>query len=75
MRLVIARPPLRREQTVLIDGLRAHRARFDQDSDAARQLITIGAAPPSAGFDPRTLAAYTALGNLILNLDETVTKE
>jgi hypothetical protein len=75
MRLVLARPPSAREQRVLSEGLRAQRARFDQDPDAARQLITIGAAPPSAAVDPRELAAYTAVGNLILNLDETITKE
>jgi hypothetical protein len=75
MRLVLARPPSPREQKVLIEGLRAHRARYDHDPDAARQLITIGAEPPSEAVDPRELAAYTALANLILNLDETITKE
>jgi hypothetical protein len=75
MRLVLARPPSPREQTVLLDGLRAYQARYEHDRDAARQLITIGAAPPSEAVDPRELAAYTALGNLILNLDETITKE
>ena len=75
MRLVLARPPSPVEQRVLIEGLRAYRSRYDPDHDAARQLITIGAEPPSVAIDPVELAAYTALGNLILNLDETVTKE
>jgi hypothetical protein len=75
MRLVIARPPSPLEQSVLIEALRVHQTRFDRDQDAARQLITIGAAPPCAAIEPRELAAYTAVGNLILNLDETITKE
>jgi hypothetical protein len=75
MQLVLSRPPSPREQTVLLDGLRAYQVRYQHDRDAARQLIATGAAPPSQAVDPRELAAYTALGNLILNLDETITKE
>jgi hypothetical protein len=75
LRLVTGRPPGPRERTVLLGGLRAYQARYDHDPDAARQLINNGDASPSAAIDPRTLAAYTALANLILNLDETVTKE
>jgi mono/diheme cytochrome c family protein len=75
MRLVTGRPPVPRERTVLAEGLRAYQARYDHDPDTARQLINNGAASPSAAIDPRELAAYTALANLILNLDETVTKE
>jgi hypothetical protein len=75
MRLVLARPPSPRERTILLDGLRVYQARYAHDREAARHLITTGAAPPSEAVDPRELAAYTALGNLILNLDETITKE
>jgi hypothetical protein len=38
-------------------------------------LIANGATTPNPALDPSELAAYTALGGLLLNLDETVTKE
>jgi hypothetical protein len=75
VRLVHARSPHPAERQVLLDGLRAQRAHYDADPSAARQLITIGAAAPNPAFDPCELAAYTALSGVLLNLDETVTKE
>jgi hypothetical protein len=74
-RLVTSRPPSPTEQTVLLEGLRAHRARYAQDRALAQTLIRIGTTPPSDVLDPGELATFTAIGNLLLNLDETITKE
>jgi hypothetical protein len=74
-RIVAARRPSPAEMTILVEGLRAQRAHFDENPDAARQLIRIGATPTYAALDPGELAAYTALGSVLLNLDEAITKE
>jgi hypothetical protein len=74
-RLVTARRPGPAERAILIDGLRAHRSRYDADREAARQLIRIGASAPCGAIDPAELASYTALASMLLNLDEAITKE
>lgn len=42
---------------------------------AAEKLLAIGDAPRDANFAPVELAAWTTLGNVLLCLDETITKE
>ena len=42
---------------------------------AAEKLLVIGASPRVDGLDPSGYAAMTMMANLILNLDETITKE
>ena len=49
-------------------------ATYQADVDAARKLISVGSQPPDEKQDPSELAAWTMLANLILNLDEVVTK-
>jgi hypothetical protein len=60
---------------VLAESLAAQRAHFDRDRDAARQLIAIGATVADPALDPCELAAYTTIASVLLNLDETLTKE
>ena len=43
--------------------------------EAARKLARAGEAPRREALDPAELAAYTTVAGLILNLDETITKE
>jgi hypothetical protein len=74
-RLITSRQPSPRERSILLEGLRAHRARYAVDRASAQELIRIGATPPSEVLDPGELAAFTAVGSLLLNLDETITKE
>ena len=50
-------------------------ARFRRDPEAAAALIAPGESAPDPRLDPGELAAYTAIAQLILNLDETITKE
>src|SRR5205085_2364741 len=75
VQLVTARRPGLAELQILVDGLRAYRARYASDSEAARQLTSIGAAGRNETLDAGELAAFTALGSVLLNLDETITKE
>ena len=41
---------------------------------AAKKVIAVGESPVPADVAPAELAAYTMVANLLLNLDEVVTK-
>ncbi len=73
-RLCTARVPSDQELAVLSRILDANLARFRQNPVAATRLISVGESPRPADVDPAELAAWTAIGNLLLNLDETITK-
>lgn len=47
---------------------------YRRDRPSAQRLIGVGAAPIPAEVDARELAAWMMLANLLLNLDETLTK-
>jgi len=75
-RLVLTRSPSETELRILHDGLTQHLDDFRGDQDAAAQLVSSGEYPRvHAGLDVIELAAYTAMASLILNLDETVTRQ
>jgi len=44
------------------------------DSNAAAKLVSTGEAPRNEQLPVAELAAYTSVANLILNLDETITR-
>jgi hypothetical protein len=73
-RLALTRQPSDAELAVLLDVYRSNLARFQADKETATKLINIGESKPDENLDPSELAAWTMIGNLILNLDETVTK-
>jgi hypothetical protein len=74
-RLAVARQPSDRELTVLTKQLEEQQAHFAAHPDEAGKLLSVGEAKMEDGMEPAELAAYTMLANLILNLDETITKE
>ncbi len=74
-RVAIAREPSEQELSVLSEGLQADLKRFDQDRAAAEQLLLVGDAPSSDSIDVAERAAYTLAANVLLNLDEFVTRE
>ena len=73
--LVVSRNPTTTEMRVLADGLRADLARFRSDQEAAKKLIAFGDSKADSDITPEELAAYTLTANILLNLDEFVTKE
>ena len=73
-RLATARPPTPAEHAVLHDELFTQWAKYHGRADAAKKAITFGESKPDASLDPSELAAYAMVANLILNLDEVVTK-
>ncbi len=72
-RLCVARPPRPEELTVLLELYEREREHFRGDADAARRLASVSDVLPH-GDDPAELAAWTMVANVLLNLDETITK-
>lgn len=73
--LATARVPKREEMRVLRTTLARQRAAYERSADAASKLVAVGETPADKSIDVKKLAAWTNLCSVILNLDETVTKE
>ncbi len=75
MRLVVGRPATTEEGDVLLTELQTQRERFSRESEKAEQLVTVGESEPDPDIDTIELAAYTAVARVMLNLDETLSKQ
>jgi hypothetical protein len=49
-------------------------AAYRKDEAGARSLLGVGASKPDGSIPVVELAAWTAVENIILNMDETITK-
>lgn len=74
-RLLNGRAPRPGEQEVLREDLQYHLDYFSTNPKEVELYLKQGETPVDPALNPRELAAYAALGSLLLNLDETVTKE
>jgi hypothetical protein len=74
-KVATARDATEAELVTLGRGYQRRIKRFKSDPDAATQLINQGDSKPDPGLDPAELAALTTVASVILNLDETITKE
>jgi hypothetical protein len=74
-RLAAARQPSPDELQILAETYQTHLTKFQADKTAAEKLVTLGESKRNESLDVAELAAYTMTCNLILNLDEVVTKE
>jgi hypothetical protein len=74
-RVVTARFPTPPERGILLGRLATLRGQFAADPEAAKQLAAAGEAARPESLDPVEHAAWTALCSLLLNLDETLTRE
>jgi hypothetical protein len=74
-RLATARQPNEREREVLLNSFQRYLDEYQTNRDAALKLLSEGESPRNESLDVSELASYTAVDSLILNLDETVTKE
>jgi hypothetical protein len=72
-RLCLGRAPNEAEIKRLLNVVVRERGVFTNDLTAARSLAKVPEKAPQTD-DPAQLAAWTVLGNVLLNLDETVTK-
>jgi len=73
-RCCTARKPDGDELRVIKQVYDSHLAEYRKDPKAALKLLSVGEAPRNKQLDPAELAAWTMVANLILNLDETITK-
>jgi hypothetical protein len=74
-RRVVSRPPQPRELAIFAQRLAALREAYAADEAAAKRLIAVGESKPDAKLNPAELAAWTGLATILLNLDETISKE
>jgi hypothetical protein len=68
------RAPSADEMQLLAAGLAKRLEKFRAQPDAATQLLKVGAAPADSKADAAEIAAYTVTANVLLNLDEVVTR-
>ena len=73
-RLATARRPDARETADLLGAYRDFLAEYTGDLAAAKQLIGVGESQANPKLNPSELAAWTMIGNVILNLDEVLNK-
>jgi Protein of unknown function (DUF1553)/Protein of unknown function (DUF1549)/Planctomycete cytochrome C len=77
-RCCVARKPNERETTVLLKLLTEQTQRFDKGGLNPWELAAADPQKPPtlpAGVSPAQLAGWTAVARVLLNLDETITKE
>ncbi len=71
---LLARKPLDGEMRIVKGALDAHLARYTKFPEDAKKLIAFGETKPKPALKPEELAAYTMIATLLLNLDETLTR-
>jgi hypothetical protein len=74
-RKVVRRDATPAELAVLRKGLDKRLATYAADATLAPKLLATGVSPAATDLDRNQLAAWTATANILLNLDETVTRE
>ena len=72
-RLALARPPSKQERAILDRTLQQQLVTYRTDREAAGKLVSVGDLPKPAALDDSELAAWIAVGNVLLNLNETIT--
>jgi hypothetical protein len=73
-RLLAARPPTADELSILRNAYEMNLARYTFNAQAATNLLKIGESPVNESLNRPELAAWTMISSILLNLDETVTK-
>jgi len=73
-RLCVARPPRPEETKRLVALYEEELAQFKRDGCAAHEMALGDLGQPPEGVSLESLAAWTVVANVLLNLDETVTK-
>ncbi len=74
-RRAVARRPTPAEIRVLTKGLEFYLRKFRADAEAARRFVHQGESPVNEQLNVAELAAYSAVAGVILNMDETITKD
>ena len=73
-RVLTARAPNEAELSILTKRVDSYRELFGSEPEKATQLLSIGETPRDESLDTSEHAAYTALFNMLMNLDEGLVK-
>jgi hypothetical protein len=73
-RVTTSRKPSAQELAIVEQALQQHLSKYQAQPQAAKEAVAFGESKPDAKLDPGELAAYALVANLLLNLDETVSK-
>ena len=73
-RLATGRAPDDQERLILRKTLDQMLAAYRTDATGAEALLAVGASPRDPAIPAAELAAYTSVANMILNMDEVITK-
>jgi hypothetical protein len=71
-RLALSRTPTVDERQVLLELQDRHFEDYQQDTQAADQLLRVGARPRSDDLQAAELASWTSVARVLLNLPETI---
>ena len=74
-RAAVSRKPDEQELRVVKTRYQLLLARYRKDTKAAAEMVKAGKGPRAEKLDVAEYAAWTGLANLLLNLDETLTRE
>ncbi len=74
LRLCLAREPDAAQVAALQKLLDSERATFQADLESAKKLATQPLGPLPPNLEPAEAAAWTAVANVLLNLDAVLTK-
>jgi hypothetical protein len=74
-RLATGRVPNTTESRILSDSFHHALDRFQTTPESAAEYLNVGEYTRDQKLDVKELAAYTTVSSLILNLDETITRE
>ena len=73
--LLAGRNPKAKELAILAEAWEHHRQQFAAHPQSAEELLSVGESRRNKQLDAIDLAAYAVVANLIMNLDEFVTRE
>ena len=74
-RCATCRYPMEPEAKVLLDLYNHQLAVYKKEPAAAKKLLSVGESPRNEKLDVAELAAWASVASVILNLDETITKQ
>lgn len=73
--LVTQRKPSPTELSAIMKFHKASKASYMKDKSSAQSLLKVGDAPADTSLEAELHATWTAVANLLLNLDEAITRE
>ena len=73
-RLCVSRPASPDERRVVLELLADQKSRFKASPETAKQLLAVGESARDESLDMQEHAAWTIICQMILNLDETLTR-